>query len=205
MKIVINADDRQWQELGGDAAPASCIRVQGSDAFSAHSDAAAYIDLSESRPADKYAGLQKPVFINSIVYTLRESAYPGNVLRINGWPGCIARPVWEVAGASSAGIAEILDSLGKKPVMVKDEPGFVSARVIAMIINEAYFALEEAVSTKAEIDIAMKLGTNYPYGPFEWCEKIGIKRVYELLLQLSANDLRCRPAALLSSEAALSL
>ncbi len=47
---------------------------------------------------------------------------------------------------------------------------------MAMIINEAWHALAEEVSTKNEIDTAMKLGTNYPYGPFEWAEKIGLGR-----------------------------
>ena len=42
-----------------------------------------------------------------------------------------------------------------------------------MIINEAFLALQEGVSTKEEINTAMKLGTNYPLGPFEWVEKIG--------------------------------
>ena len=51
--------------------------------------------------------------------------------------------------------------------MGPDIPGFISARVVSMIINEAYFALEEEVSSKEEIDTAMKLGTNYPYGPFD--------------------------------------
>ena len=45
-----------------------------------------------------------------------------------------------------------------------------------MIINEAYFTWEAGTSTKEEIDIAMKLGTGYPYGPFEWGEKIGLSR-----------------------------
>jgi 3-hydroxybutyryl-CoA dehydrogenase len=35
---------------------------------------------------------------------------------------------------------------------------------------------DDEISTKAEIDIAMKLGTNYPYGPFEWSEKSGWKK-----------------------------
>ena len=59
-----------------------------------------------------------------------------------------------------------------------------------MIINEAYYALEENVSTKQQIDIAMKLGTNYPYGPFEWGEKIGIEKIYLLLKKLSAQNKR---------------
>ncbi len=59
-----------------------------------------------------------------------------------------------------------------------------------MIVNEAYYALGEKVSTKAEIDIAMKLGTNYPLGPFEWSEQIGLQNIYSLLLKLSADDNR---------------
>ena len=59
-----------------------------------------------------------------------------------------------------------------------------------MIINEAYYTFEDDVSTKKEIDIAMKLGTNYPFGPFEWSEKIGLKNIYDLLLQLSKTDSR---------------
>jgi 3-hydroxybutyryl-CoA dehydrogenase len=56
-----------------------------------------------------------------------------------------------------------------------------------MIVNEAFIALKEGVSTKEEIDIAMKLGTNYPYGPFEWAEKIGTERIKNLLSKLSVE------------------
>ena len=70
-----------------------------------------------------------------------------------------------------------------------------------MIINEAYFALEEEVSTKDEIDIAMKLGTNYPFGPFEWAERIGVENVYELLNHLSISNKRYKPSRLLQKEA----
>ena len=85
--------------------------------------------------------------------------------------------------------------------MVKDEPGLVSAKIIAMIINEAYFALGDDVSSKTAIDIAMKLGTNYPYGPFEWSEKIGIHNIYLLLKKLSLMDTRYQPAPILLTEA----
>ena len=70
-------------------------------------------------------------------------------------------------------------------IWTPDDYGFIAARIIAMIINEAYYALQENVSTKQQIDIAMKLGTNYPYGPFEWSEKIGIEKIYLLLKKLS--------------------
>lgn len=64
---------------------------------------------------------------------------------------------------------------------VQDRVGMVTPRVIGMIINEACYTLQEGTATKEDIDKAMKLGTNYPYGPFEWCDRIGIKDVYETL------------------------
>jgi 3-hydroxybutyryl-CoA dehydrogenase len=63
--------------------------------------------------------------------------------------------------------------------------------------------LNEKVSTKEEIDVAMKLGTNYPYGPFEWSEKIGLKNIYELLFTLSRTSPRYEPAGLLKKVAFL--
>ena len=90
---------------------------------------------------------------------------------------------------------------GKKLEWVTDLPGFLSARVLAAIINEAYLALEEGVSSKPEIDTAMKLGTNYPFGPFEWCEKIGANRIYLLLNEMAVNNQRYLPSSLLKKEA----
>jgi len=48
--------------------------------------------------------------------------------------------------------------------------GFIFPRTIVQIINEAYFALEEGVASREDIDRAMKFGVNYPKGPFEWSE-----------------------------------
>jgi 3-hydroxybutyryl-CoA dehydrogenase len=81
---------------------------------------------------------------------------------------------------------------------VDDQPGFISARVIVMIINEAFLALGEGVSSKNDINTAMKLGTNYPYGPFEWAEKIGIKNIITLLKKMSATNPAYTPARLLT-------
>jgi 3-hydroxybutyryl-CoA dehydrogenase len=72
-----------------------------------------------------------------------------------------------------------------------------------MIINEAYFALSEEVSTKNEIDIAMKLGTNYPYGPFEWASLIGLLKIAKLLEILYLNDERYATAPALLQELAI--
>lgn len=59
--------------------------------------------------------------------------------------------------------------------------GLVTPRVIVMIINEAYFTVQEGTATKEDIDVGMKLGTNYPKGPFEWANLIGLKNIYKTL------------------------
>ena len=66
-------------------------------------------------------------------------------------------------------------------MVVDDRVGMVTPRIIFMIINEAYFTVQEGTAGKADIDQGMKLGTNYPYGPFEWSDRIGLQHVYELL------------------------
>ena len=147
-----------------------------------------------------YNNLNAPIFINSITQTLSNIKANKNVIRINAWQGFLEKDIWEIAGLVSPSVSAIIKTLNKKYITVDDEPGFVSARIIAMIINEAYFAKGENVSTEAEIDIAMKLGTNYPYGPFEWSKIIGIGNVYELLKKLAETDERYLPAVEIKNE-----
>lgn len=75
----------------------------------------------------------------------------------------------------------ICGKLGTDFEIVEDRLGMVTARIICMIINEAFYTVQEGTAERKDIDLGMKLGTNYPYGPFEWCEKIGLEKVYELL------------------------
>jgi len=145
--------------------------------------------------------LKKNVFINSVSSTLQSTGAAANVTRINGWNGFLKRNSWEVAGKINDDCQAVFSALKKKIIIVPDEPGFISARIIAMIINEAYFAKAENVSTEKEIDIAMKLGTNYPHGPFEWAGIIGIKNIYSLLQKLYETDARYKPSPLLEQEA----
>jgi 3-hydroxybutyryl-CoA dehydrogenase len=156
----------------------------------------AYFDLLfEDRGAAFEDISGKPVFANAVIET--GAHLPANYTRINGWNGFLKRPVIEISAAGSqisTDAGNILDSLGWKYKQVADEPGMIAARVIAMIINEAYFGLDDGISTRTEIDTAMKLGTNYPYGPFEWSEKIGLLKIYALLKKLSERDSRYAPA-----------
>ena len=161
-------------------------------------DAIFYFD--EGGKADTNRHGNKPVIINSAVETLQENNLPHNFSRINGWPGFLKRKTWEVASGDASRASLLFEQLGWSVVFVKDEPGLVSARVVSMIVNEAFFALGEGVSTIKEIDLAMKLGTNYPYGPFEWLGKIGVSNIYRLLHKLSATDKRYFIAPLLEEK-----
>ncbi|HUQ97482.1 MAG TPA: 3-hydroxyacyl-CoA dehydrogenase family protein [Chitinophagaceae bacterium] len=140
--------------------------------------------------------------INSVVDTLAET--DASFVRINGWPTFLKAPIIE--GSCLHGhlkkLAETVFSEFHKTIeWLPDAPGFVTPRVVSMIINEAYFALAEGVSTRAEMDVAMKLGTAYPFGPFEWSEKLGLKNIAALLSRLSQQQKRYEPAPLLLQEA----
>ena len=199
--IVVAASDKQWNELTGLRTGINWQRVGNVTGFSQYKDAEAFFSLHNNDILPEFEFLKKPVFINSVVQTLAGLAAPENIYRINGWATFLNRSVWEISGTATDEVEAIFKSLNIKINFVKDEPGFIAARVIAMIINEAYFAVEDNVSSKAEIDTAMKLGTNYPLGPFEWAAKIGNKNVLTLLQQLFATDSRYKPSEFLIKEA----
>lgn len=77
----------------------------------------------------------------------------------------------------------------------------VAARVLATIVNEAASAVEDGVATPQAIDTAMRLGTNYPSGPLEWGERIGLRHVVHTLDALHGGvpDGRYRVVPLLRS------
>lgn len=197
MKLAVFADENQWNEIRNNVVDVLWIRLHSLTNIPLNIDA--LFILSDVFELD-YKTIQVPIFINEVTKTLKELNSTGNVLRINGWKGFLARSDWEVSGTISEKIREIFQVLNKKFVVVPDEPGFISARILAMIINEAWFAFGEKVSTKNDIDIAMKLGTNYPFGPFEWGAKIGEKIIYDLLLKLSATNKKYLPAPLLKQK-----
>ncbi len=100
-----------------------------------------------------------------------------------------------------AEINEVMRLLGRETEWVPDVCGMLTTRVVCMIINEAFFTLSEKISTEQEIDTALKLGTNYPWGPFEWCKLLGVRNVYTLLKKLATEHPRYQPAALLQQRA----
>jgi len=208
MRLVVLTNEQLKEELLSNGVSNYCKIdwVNSPEELLSHPDADAVIDLLFEHNGYDVSHLNnyltKPVFVNSMNKTIVEIGLP--FIRINAWPSFLKRNVTEVSIADEVNknkVEKILGLLNRKAEWVPDVKGFISPRIVSMIINEAYFTLEENVSTKEEIDIAMKLGTSYPYGPFEWSKKIGLKNVAALLTELSINEKRYQPASLLLKEA----
>jgi len=207
MQLVVLADEVLKEEIlsCGQRNDAEIKWVHKVDEFGQHQNVDGFIDLLFENTKKRIELLKgfssRPVIINSVVDTLEEMDAP--FVRINAWPGFLRRPLVEASSNSKPlqkKSEEVLDSLNRKLEWVPDVPGFVTARVIAMIVNEAWFALEEGISTKEEVDIAMKLGTSYPYGPFEWGKRIGLEKICALLDKLHKISKRYCPAELMKKQ-----
>jgi len=128
--------------------------------------AAAQLRLTDGRPASQLG-------INVAVFDLPLTDDTGRAL---AWS--------HTANASEQWIqdaAQWLTVFGFQPQRIADAPGLVVARTIAMLINEAADAVQQGVCTEADADAAIKLGVNYPAGPFEWLANWDARAVIELL------------------------
>lgn len=199
-KIAVIAGKTRAKEWLAPKLPGAweCVWVDDAGDLERHGDADLFMDLAftvdETRIRQLSRLLPAPVMIHSMVDTLHDIGQP--FIRINAWPGMLERNIHELAMTTPPPkiMEAFYEQLDLSYRIVPDIAGMISGRILAMIINEAYYALQENVSTKEEIDTAMKLGTNYPYGPFEWSERIGLKNIYDLLNNLSSVDERYTPA-----------
>jgi 3-hydroxyacyl-CoA dehydrogenase len=72
--------------------------------------------------------------------------------------------------------SEVSQGMGKTPVVVKkDTPGFIVNRIMMPQFLEAIRIVEEGIATPEDIDTAVKLGLNYPMGPFELMDFTGVE------------------------------
>lgn len=197
MKIVVLSHSPLFTALQSRDVPQGweLIRARSPEALDEHRDARLFIDLDFRADPARIETLARllpaPVMINAVVHTLGEIGHP--FIRINAWPGFLGRNMDELVipdSTTGSQIDQLYGELGWSYCKSPDIPGMISARILAAIINEAYFTLQEQVSTKDEIDTAMRLGTNYPLGPFEWSELIGLKNITDLLSVLQRTDNR---------------
>jgi 3-hydroxybutyryl-CoA dehydrogenase len=82
----------------------------------------------------------------------------------------------------------LFQALGKKVSVIGDVPGMIVARTVARIIDLAHDAVAKGVATEEDVDTAMRLGVNYPLGPFEWSRRLGRSWAYALLDDLHLRD-----------------
>ncbi|MHB8831940.1 MAG: 3-hydroxyacyl-CoA dehydrogenase family protein [Desulfobacteria bacterium] len=122
---------------------------------------------------------------------LEQMLSPGNLIEIS--PGLRTLP--EAVDELDA----FLKARGFHTERIGDFSGLVLRRILFMIINEAAYALWEGTASGEDIDLAMKLGTNYPMGPLEWGDAIGLDTVYNGLRSLHEEygDDRYRPCPLI--------
>lgn len=170
-------------------------------------------DLTKKREQlaelDRLLPAHVPVVTTSLAITATEAAswteHPERICGFGTLVPIAERKLIEIAPALQTEEETIhktetfFQSLGKETELVEDEVGLVFPRILTLIINEAAFTLMEKAATPQDIDIAMKKGTNYPYGPLEWADQIGLDEIYAISRGLSRDlaEERYRTAPLL--------
>ncbi len=116
----------------------------------------------------------------SITDIASATSRPGQVIGMHWFnPAPVMKLVEIVAGVdTSEETVQVIQNLafqvGKETVLVKDAQGFVTSRVLTAHLLECMRVLEEGVAKAEDIDKAVRLGLNYPMGPFELADYVGL-------------------------------
>ncbi len=158
---------------------------------------------------DKTLPSRTPILSSSVTVTLAEQSgwvkHPHRLIGIGALPSLLDGQLVELAAPVAGGESaldhakEFLRNLDKETSVVKDSIGMVMPRILCSLANEAHFAMMESIASGDDIDTAMKLGTNYPFGLVEWTSRIGIDQVHAVVSALyrAFGEDRYRPAPLL--------
>ena len=104
----------------------------------------------------------------------------------------------ETSDETAEVIQQVARLMGKETVVINEFPGFVTSRISALVGNEAFYMLQEGLGSPEEIDKAIKLGLNYPMGPFELGDLVGLDtRLNNLKYLHEKLGEKYRPAPLL--------
>ena len=213
MNIYVIGNSHQSEEIRSKINTEHSVELVDSLDDIIEDSVAAVFDFSfDDSPDDleSYAGLTNiHLFINATRVSLAELTFFAdnklpNLYGIAGDPTFLERPLLEVSAHvnNKADAKELFSQLGFDATLVDDRVGMVTPRIVSMIINEAYYTVMEGTATREDIDTGMKLGTNYPMGPFEWASNWGIANIYELLeaMYLDSKDERYKICPLLKQE-----
>ena len=217
MKILLAGDAKRAEELRAILSLNKTLEIDYSDGDEDedYEEYDCIFDLNFDDDPSKlsiYAGMRDvPIFVNAVKLSLNEAVYNLDekircqLFGVNILSGFISQSVWEVSlfrKFETESLSKLMKLFGIDFRTVEDRVGLVKPRVIFMLINEASYTLQEGTATIEDIDLAMKLGTNYPFGPFEWCDKIGIENVFETLAAMydDTKDERYKISALLKAK-----
>jgi 3-hydroxybutyryl-CoA dehydrogenase len=111
--------------------------------------------------ADRFAGLHffNPVPVMKLVEVVRTIA---------------------TSDETVATVFDFAKSLGKDPVLARDNSGFIVNRLLIPYLLDAVRALEEGVGTKEDIDKGMELGCGHPMGPLKLIDFVGLDTTYAI-------------------------
>ncbi|WP_280442547.1 3-hydroxyacyl-CoA dehydrogenase family protein [Nocardia brasiliensis] len=106
---------------------------------------------------------------------------------------------WHTSESTIATAQDLLDGLGKRGIVVHDMPGFVSNRVLMLMVNEAIFLLQDGVAGAAEVDEIFRSCFGHASGPLETADLIGLDTILYSIegLQECYGDSKYRPCPLL--------
>jgi 3-hydroxybutyryl-CoA dehydrogenase len=132
---------------------------------------------------------------------------PSNVVGMHFMNPVPLKPVVEVirghhtSDSTVETAAQLLSQMNKSAIVVGDSPGFVSNRVLMLMINEAAFVLHEGVASVASVDAIFKDCFGHPMGPLETADLIGIDTILRSIkgLQEELGDSKYRPCPLLEN------
>ena len=162
--------------------------------------------FEEMQKLAEFLPAKTPFLIQSVDIAFSEIAQQGFSNQIVGFDGLfLAGNQFTLQGHPSMSknilskVNALIQNFGYQSNWLQESPALVVPRIIAQLVNEAAFAVQQGVADGKTIDLAMRLGVNYPRGPIEWGAEIGFSKILAIIDHLFAefHEERYRACSLL--------
>lgn len=200
---------RETPDTLTDAAPAAAVHPHGDDPVLHRLVAESGARILEADDGSAPI-LAAPLGEDATAYAGRYGLDHRRLVCVDTVPDISARvTVMTAPGADKAVLDSVvaLFSTSRKVTAIADSPGFIGQRIAAMVANLGCEMAQTGLAAPGDIDLAMRLGLNYPKGPLELADAVGPARVYSILsaLQTLTGDDRYRPSQWLRRRSTLGL